>query len=191
MYDRARGVSNAIVGVVLVGLGLLFLAGELFDFRPWFGFDFWHFSWPFFVIIPGLAFFVGMLLTGRSGGGLAVPGSIITMTGLILLYQNSSNHWESWAYAWALIFPTAIGLGLMIQGVWSGLDKPFRVGRAMVGWGIAIFLVGAVFFEFVLNISGYGRGLVGSVAGPLLLILLGLYLMVRRTVASGDEHSTQ
>lgn len=188
MQDRTRGWSSAVIGLVLVGLGLLFLAAELFDFRLLFGFDFWHYAWPFFVIIPGLAFFIGMLLIGPSAGGLAIPGSIVTMTGLILLYQNSSNHWESWAYAWALIFPTAIGIGLMIQGAWSGQERPLRVGRRMVTLGITIFLVGAVFFELVLNISGFGRGLVGSVAGPMLLILFGLYLMIRRTGAAGGEH---
>ena len=109
------------------------------------------------------------------------------MVGLILLYQNSFKHWESWAYAWALIFPTALGIGLMIQGMWSGQERPLQVGRRMVTLGIAIFLIGAVFFELVLNISGLGRGIVGSVAGPLLLILFGLYLMLRRTGATGGE----
>lgn len=190
MQDRTRGWSNAVIGVVLVALGLLFLAGELFDFRYLFGFDFWRYAWPLFVIIPGLAFFAGMLMIGSSAGGLAIPGSIITTTGLILLYQNSFNHWESWAYAWALIFPTAVGLGLMIQGLWSGVEGPARVGKRMVVWGLALFVVGLVFFEFVLNISGFGRGIVGSVAGPLLLILLGLYLMLRRTGFMGGHHET-
>ncbi len=176
--DRMRGAGNAVMGTILVGLGLLFLAAQFVDFRLWFGFDFWHYFWPFFVIIPGLALFGGMLLGGRSAGGLAIPGSIVTTVGLILLYQNTFNHWESWAYAWALI-PTAAGVGMMISGAWSGLERQVRVGRGMAMVGILVFAAGAVFFEFVLNISGFARGMVGAVAGPALLIALGLYLMLR------------
>ena len=34
----------------------------------------------------------------------------------ILLYQNTADHFESWAYAWALVFPASTGLGQMIYG---------------------------------------------------------------------------
>jgi len=167
---------NVVVGMVLVGLGSLFLVAQLFDINVI------HFTWPFFIIVPGLLFFVGMMLGGKGAGGLAIPGSIVTSVGLILLYQNTFHHWQSWAYAWALIFPTSVGFGLMVMGAWSEQQGPYRAGRRMAGWGLAIFLAGAVFFEFVLNISGLGYSLVGKVAAPLLLIGVGVYLILRRTI---------
>lgn len=176
--ERLRSAGNAAVGVILVALGTLFLAAQFVDLRPWFGYNFWHYFWPFFVIIPGLALFGGMLVGGRSAGGLAIPGTIITTVGLILLYQNVSNHWQSWAYAWALI-PTAVGVGMMISGYWSEQPKQISIGRRMAGISFIVFLAGAVFFEFVLNFSGFARGVAGAVAGPALLIVLGLYLMLR------------
>jgi hypothetical protein len=86
---------------VLVALGTLFLLEQFFDFQlgQW--------LWPLFIIIPGLLFFVGMLLGGKSAGPLAIPGSIVTTVGLLLLYQNTFNHFESWAYTWALM-PVAV-----------------------------------------------------------------------------------
>lgn len=182
--ERMRGTGNAIIGIVLVVLGLLFLAAQFVDLRLWFGFNFWQYFWPFFVIIPGLGLFAGMLGGGRSASGLAIPGSIVTTVGLILLYQNTTNHWESWAYAWALIFPTAVGLGMFIHGTLSGKEEPARVGRTMLLIGVVVFIAGATFFELVLNISGFARGMVGAIAGPGLLIALGLWLLFRRTSSS-------
>lgn len=179
--ERMRGAGNVVVGVVLVALGLLFLVAQFVDLRLWFGFDFWQYFWPFFVIIPGLGLFAGMLAGGRSTSGLAIPGSIVTSVGLILLYQNTFDRWESWAYIWALIFPTAVGLGLMIHGTLSDEEKTARLGRGMLLTGMAIFIAGATFFELVLNISGMARGTIGAVAGPALLILLGIWLLFRRT----------
>lgn len=175
MSCDGREWINVVVGMVLVGLGLLFLVAQLFNVNVM------HFTWPFFVIVPGLLFFVGMMLGGKDAGGLAIPGSIITTTGLILLYQNTFNHWQSWAYAWALIFPTSVGFGIMTMGAWGGQPSAYRHGKRMAGWGVAIFAAGIVFFEFVLNISGFGYSVIGKVAGPTLLIALGLYLIARRT----------
>ena len=46
--------------------------------------------------------------------------------------------------------------------------------------GAAIFVVGLVFFEGVLHVSGRDLGLAGRVAGPALLIVAGLLLVAER-----------
>ena len=183
MNCDGREWINVVVGMVFIGLGLLFLVAQLFNVNVV------HFTWPFFIIIPGLLFFVGMMLGGKGAGGLAIPGSFITTIGLIMLYQNSFYHWQSWAYAWALVFPTSIGFGLMVMGSWSSDHRTYRIGRRMLGWGLTIFISGMVFFEFVLNISGFGNNPVGKMAGPAILIALGIYLIARRTtiVAKGQD----
>ncbi len=169
--NNSHGRSTLLIGILLVGLGALFLLGQILRI------DLWQFFWPFFVIVPGLLVFVGMVLGGKPAGPLAIPGSIVTMVGLLLLYQAITGHWESWAYAWALIFPTAVGIGLVINGAWSGIERLVEVGWKWITAGAVIFLIGGMFFELILNIS---RSLIGDVVWPGLLIALGLYLLLRR-----------
>ncbi|HEX8684835.1 MAG TPA: hypothetical protein VF707_21130 [Ardenticatenaceae bacterium] len=176
MEMQERG--SIAVGSVLVGVGLLALLGQRFDF------NLWNFAWPFFVILPGLFFFAAMVLGGRKGGVLAIPGSIVTTVGLILLYQNSFDHWASWAYAWSLIMPTALGVGLMISGLWSNEIESFRRGRAFAVTGLAIFAVGFTFFEGLLNISGFAPTALGSYLLPALLIGGGLLLLLRNRLTT-------
>lgn len=169
--NTPRGRASLLAGVMLVGLGVLFLIGQVFNV------NLWQFLWPFFIIVPGLLFFVGMLLGGKAAGPLAIPGSIVTMVGLLLLYQAVTNHWESWAYAWALIFPTSVGIGLAINGAWSDVERLTHTGMRWITAGLIVFLAGGVFFEVLLNIS---NNVVSSVIWPGLLIVLGIYLLVRR-----------
>ena len=169
--SNTRISVNLVIGIILVGLGVLFLLGQIFSF------NLLEYSWPLFVIVPGLLFFIGMTLGGKKMGALAFPGSIITMTGLILLYANLTNHWESWAYTWALICPTSIGIGLLIQGRRSDNDNLARRGKDLIKIGILIFVVAGVFFELILNIRG---SRVSGIVGPLIMVALGIFLLIRR-----------
>ena len=92
--------QSMLLGGLLVLVGAVLLLGQFVRI------DVGHYGWPFFVIAPGvLILFVALSARGMVGEGLAILGSIITVTGLILLYQNATDHFESWAYAWALVFP--------------------------------------------------------------------------------------
>jgi hypothetical protein len=180
---HSKGAFSSLAGVALVLIGLIFLAQQFFG--EWLGFLSWSFLWPLFVVIPGLAFFAAMLQGGKGASALAIPGSIITMTGVLLFYQNATGHWQSWAYAWALIAPTGVGFGRIIQGRRS--ENPFarREGRRLVAIGITLFLVGAIFFELVLNISGFASGLIGQLVLPVLLIVTGAFLVMSRRPRKG------
>jgi hypothetical protein len=169
--SRAGGSANIVLGAALVGLGILFLTGRLFNI------DLWSFFWPFFIIVPGLLFFVGMVAGGKPAGPLAIPGSIVTTVGLILLYQSLFDHWESWAYAWSLIFPTSVGIGLIINGKWSDEPRLVESGNKFASVGLIIFLISGVFFELIINIS---HNFIGNVLWPLALIGVGVYLVARR-----------
>jgi hypothetical protein len=181
--NRTRSLVTILIGVGLVGLGILFLAGQVFHL------DFWGILWPFFIIVPGLFFFVGMFVMGKNGAPLAVPGSIVTMVGLILLYQNITGHWASWAYAWALIFPTAVGLGVAIAGLWSDEPRTVRSGAMMAGIGLVVFMFFGVFFELLLNISGLRSGLFGRVLFPLMVIGVGLLVVAWALLQRGRDGS--
>lgn len=166
--DRIRSMATLAIGLGLIAFGMLFLAGTILQI------DVWGTLWPLFIVIPGLLFFVGMLLLGRPGAPLAIPGSIITMAGVILCIQNLTGLWSTWAYAWALIAPTAVGIGVAIAGMWSEDQRTVRVGSALTGIGIAVFFFFVIFFELILNLNGLRSGPIGRIALPVLVIAAGV-----------------
>jgi hypothetical protein len=110
-------------------------------------------GWPFFVIAAGVAvLLIGLVIANEQG--MVIGGTIATTVGLVLLYQNNTGRWESWAYAWALVGPAASGLGLALWGVRSGNGTDVRNGLWGVLGGLAIFAVAFLFFEGVIGIGG-------------------------------------
>jgi hypothetical protein len=169
-FRRGGQIARLVFGAGFILFGLLMLVGQLLHI------DFLGLLWPFFVIVPGVALFIASLLaSGRGGEPLAVVGSIITMVGSILLFQNVTGLWATWAYAWALIAPTSIGLGLLLWGGIKGHHDKVKEGLNLAGVGLVIFLVAGAFFELVLGLSGFG---LGPLAFPFLLIGLGMVLIV-------------
>ena len=172
MESSSRRIgSSAVLGAALVVVGAMILVGQFLRI------DLWRFIWPLFVIVPGIALFAWMASGGRQTAFLAVPASIVTMTGFILLYQSVTDHWESWAYVWALIVPVAVGIGLVLQGQRVGKESLRRAGQGMIRVGLIIFLVAGTLFELVFRISGSG---VGQIFWPSVLVLVGVYLIFRR-----------
>jgi hypothetical protein len=142
-----------------------------------------HLFWPFYIIVPGVVLFAMSLVVRNDGEGLAGFASIVTMVGLLLFYQNFTGHWASWAYAWALVAPTAVGLGLILYGALKGERSKIENGFDAAKVGIIMFLIGGVFFELIIGISGFGLGRFGW---PLLLIGLGLFVLVRNLAGHRD-----
>jgi hypothetical protein len=171
--SRSAGPSSAglALGIVLVVVGAFFLVMRVLDV------DLSSYGWPLYVIIPGLTLLVVGFVS--LGTGAVVPGGIITMTGLVLAYQNATGDWASWSYAWALVLPGGVGLGLFLQGMRHRDPRMLKQGRSLVLWAVLIFMIGFVFFESILNISGIDYGVIGRAALPVLLIVIGLMLLVR------------
>ena len=169
--DRSR--NGALVGgTLLIGFGLLSLASQLF--RNAFN---WSYVWPLAVVVAGGLFFAGMFFGGRSVSGLAIPGSIIGGIGLLLLYQNLTGHWESWAYSWALIV-IFVGIGIYLSGIYGQMDGQRRAGVKLMQIGFILFVVFGAFFEMIFSMDR-SLGFRGMLF-PALLIVLGLYLIVGR-----------
>ncbi len=168
-----RSNSAALVGgALLIAFGLLSLVGQLFR-----GTVNWSYWWPVSVIIFGGLFFAGMFAGGKQLSGLAIPGSIISGIGLLLLYQSLASHWESWSYAWSLII-VFVGVGIYIMGVYGGDETQKQSGSRVMWIGFVLFVIFGAFFEMIFAMSQPlgPRGLLF----PVLMILLGLYLVVRR-----------
>lgn len=168
---RRGGNSTAALGVVLIVLGVFALTIVLS------GVDLTQYGWPLFVLVPGLT----LLVLGFVGMGAiaSIPGGIVTMLGLVLGYQNSTGDWPTWAFAWSLVIPFGLGLGMYLQALRDRDVPALRRGRTLMFVGLMIFIFGFVFFESILGISGRDYGGLGKAAIPLLLILIGLVLLVR------------
>lgn len=177
MDDHGSGrVPLLLLGVTLVVAGAALLVFQIT------GIDLLGLAWPLFVLIPGMAFFVPVLtMRAQSGlGYLAIPGCVITTTGLLLGYQNLTGDWQSWSYAWALVAPTSVGLGLLIAGTREGVAGVRRAGWIVGGIGLALFVLAETFFVRIMNVGGAGLGSYGDFLLPITLIALGTYIAFRK-----------
>jgi hypothetical protein len=142
-------------------------------------------SWPLFVIVPGLGLLgVGLPTPGRPGEVLAMVGGLVTMAGLVLLVQNASDRFDTWAYAWTLVFLVGAGTGRWLVGVVRGRGDLAASGAWLIAAGLIAFLVLAVFFEVVIGIGGRPVGSAGRYGPAALLIGAGLVLIARRLVTA-------
>ena len=176
---RPTASAPAVLGVILIAAGLLFLGAQAIDF------DWGDFAWPFWVIVPGLVLLSFGLAT-RGDPGLTVAGSIVTMVGLLLLYQNLTDHWESWAYAWALVAPGGSGVGTLLYGTRSGNGAMVRAGLWQIATALGIFAVGFIFFEALIGISGDRLALPDWLL-PAVIIGLGVLVLLRALVSREPE----
>ncbi len=167
--ERRGGV---ILGIVLIALGGFFLAERVV------GFDLGHYGWPFFVIVPGVLLFAGALATAdvQAGTGLATAGGITTMVGLVLLVQNLTGLWATWAYAWALVGPGGSGVGLFLYGLFRGQSDLVSAGARTIGVALALFAGLGLFFEGVIGLSGEPF-LLNSQLASVALIVAGVILV--------------
>lgn len=139
-------------GIMLIVLGCLALLDNIFNIHVS------RYIWPFFIIIPGvLIFFSASRAEYGPGEPFAMLGAMVTMVGLILLFQSTTGLWASWAYAWALVAPTSVGLGQLFYGTQNKQDSMAKSGMTLVNIGLIMFFVGIIFFELILNLSGFGR----------------------------------
>lgn len=159
--------SNA--GVLLIVLGAVV---ALVQFGGW-GMGQ---SWPVFVLAPGAVLLSVAWLGGPERSALAIPGSIVSTVGAILLVQNLTGAFHTWAYAWGLIIAGS-GAGQWFHGHRTQQAAVEREGRRGVTVGLTAFAAFGVLFEVVLGIGGRGS-LLGDAALPVVLIAAGVLLLV-------------
>ena len=162
--------SGIFGGVLLILLGLFFLASEIYPDI----FNFWR--WPFILIGLGIIFLLWALITET--GGLAIPGAILSGLGGIFYYQEVTQDWESWAYIWALI-PGFVGVGIWLSGL---IDKKFKQNFS---GGLTLILISTIlFFAFG---SQFGLQPAITMFWPVLLIALGAVALIRALLRNKDQ----
>lgn len=178
MNERTR--LALVLGAGLVGVGVLALVVQFLN--------------PALValIIPVGIAAIGLLLLailfarGRprdlagtfDSGWLAVPGVMLVMFGLVLLFQTTTGYWSSGAYLWTLVVPLGAGIGLLILSWWSDRSAPRWLGLVLSAAGLGLFLVlGGCFELFAL---ARGETTPGRFLLPLALIILGALVLFWR-----------
>lgn len=177
MQTNRSNAGALVAGIILIVFGLLALAGQFFRLVNW------GFIWPFIVIGFGVLFFLAMFMGGRSAAAFAIPGSIIGGIGLILLFQNITRHWESMSYFWALIV-MFVGVGIYIMGWYGGDANQRQAGGRVMKVGFILFIIFGIFFEMLFHSFN-------SLVFPVLLIILGIYLILSRSGLLGGKRTEE
>ena len=173
LRDRSPEARRSVVlGLVLVTVGGLALLGRALSF------DIFGLGWPVLVLVPGILLFLGGVAVGGAAGvGLAIPGGIVSMVGVVLSIQAATGLWATWAYAWALVAPGGVGIGLVLYGLLTGQPGFVRTGTPILLTGVGLFIAFGLFFEGLLHLSGPSF----SLAEPVLaiaLVVLGLAIVL-------------
>ncbi|MEW5871602.1 MAG: hypothetical protein AB1894_20195 [Chloroflexota bacterium] len=162
---RHQNRSRLVVGVLLILLGGWFLLQQVVP-----GLRIWveDFSWPMIIIAVGVFLLLFGLLVGAPG--MAVPAAVVGGIGGLLYWQNATDNWTSWAYAWTLI-PGFAGVGVLLSGLLG--EHP----RQSLREGLNLIVISAVMFIIMTAITGENEWL--GPYWPLILIAFGVWLLLR------------
>lgn len=167
MQPNRSNTGGLVAGSLLILFGLLALATQLFD-----GID-WGTLWPFVVIGAGGLFFAAMVAGGKQSAAFAIPGSIVSGIGLVLLFQTITGRWESMSYFWTLII-IFVGVGIYIMGRYGGDTSQQAAGTRVMKVGFILFLIFGTLFEMTFLSRS-------NLIFPILLIVAGAYLVLSRS----------
>jgi hypothetical protein len=166
----------AILGGILILIGLTVLAVRYLDVFSG------EAVWPLFVIGPGLLVLAfGLFLPNV---GMVVGGSVVATIGLILLWQNQTGLWATWAWIWALI-PIGAGIGTLLGGLRTGDREQRDSGLQQIWIGTALLAVFYLFFEQFIGLSG-GQLAVPEWIMPVVLVALGIVVLVRGFIGTTE-----
>lgn len=169
---RGPAAGALVLGIILVVVGALALVARVVDV------DLSENAWPLWIIVPGLAMLIGSFaIPPRNGVGLAIAGTIVTTVGAILWVQDTYDLYATWAYAWALVAPTAPAVGTLLYGLVRRVPDMVRDGVRLTLVGLALFGGFALFFEGVVGLSGEPIPNLDQVL-PYAVIGLGILMVV-------------
>jgi len=170
MHESGTSRGAFVAGALLIVLGAAALVVRVFDVSI---------GWPVWVILPGLALLVAAFALPVPGGsGLAAAGGIVTAVGTLLAVQDATGTYASWAYAWALVAPGGVGVGLLLYGLLTRRGDIARGGLASLITGIVLFLVGFLFFEGLLHLNGDRFAGLTSLSVPIVIMGIGAAVLV-------------
>ena len=169
--------SNLALGLILLIIGgWLLVTRQVPELQAWIT-D--QPEGPMITIGVGLLILLFGLLTNSPG--LAVPASIVAGIGGILYYNETVGSGASWSYMWALI-PGFVGVGSIITGLLG------EHTRRNISSGLRLLFISAVLFLIFATFFG-GLDILGEFGLPIILIVLGLYVLARGFMRGGKRDS--
>ncbi|MEW5872312.1 MAG: hypothetical protein AB1894_23820 [Chloroflexota bacterium] len=159
--------STIATALALIGIGAWFLVIQISPLVKSFAYG--ETTWPIPIIGIGAGLALIGLLTWTPG--MFIPASIVSGIGGLLYWQNATGNLGSWAYAWTLI-PGFVGFGVLLAGL---LGRE----RGAVTGGFWTIFYSLVLFGFFGSFLG-GWSLISQL-WPVLIIVLGLYILARAT----------
>jgi hypothetical protein len=147
--ETVRGRPGVVLGALLVVVGAIALLARAMG---------WTDSlrvgdaWTLLIALPGaVLFLLAFVVVPPRGVAFAIIGSILMAVGATMWVQQSLDRYDTWAYAWALVGPTAAGLGLLVYGLAVRAGDLVATGLRVGLVGLALFLVGMWYFEPILT----------------------------------------
>jgi hypothetical protein len=177
-HDRSDKRGGSDSGGLVLGL-LLILAGGAFLVTNLTGVDVGRYGWPAFIIVPGLFLLIlGLAIPSESGLGAAIPGGLLTSVGLLLAFQDATNTYASWSYAWALVAPGSVGVTLLLFGITHRQMDLVDSGLRTAAVGLGLFIGFGLFFEDVIGLdTAHPNGALRD-ALPFLAVAMGLVIVL-------------
>lgn len=141
----------------------------------------WQFGWPLaFLVGAGLLLGAGFVNRGRAW--LCIPAGWLLSFALVMVAVTATGLSHAWAYAWPVVLPGGLGLGLWLHGLAGRRPAEQNWGLKLAMVGLLLFLVLAALFEGVLHWSRHDLGLASNAVLGAIVVLLGLWLLFRRLV---------
>ena len=172
--------STLFLGLLLILFGVwMVVTRQMPSLQAWLD-D--NFLWPMWVVGAGVLILLIGLINGEPG--MAVPASIVAGIGGILYYQELKGDYASWSYMWTLI-PGVVGVGSILAGLLG------EHTRRNLGHGFNQLFISGVLFLIFGSFLG-GLNILGEYGAPVLLILLGVYVLARGFMRSmrGGKNET-
>lgn len=173
--------STLFLGLLLIALGAwMVVTRQVPSIQAWLD---QNFLWPMWMIgAGGIILLIGLV---NGNPGMAIPAAIVAGIGGILYYQELNHDYASWSYMWTLI-PGFVGVGSILAGL-LGEDT-----RRNIGHGLNQLFISAVLFLIFASFLG-GMDILGAYGAPVILILLGVYVLARgfmRSARRGGDNET-
>ncbi len=164
------------LGIILILLGALFIAQkQLPALAQWMDM---YMQWPLNIVAAGgLILIIGLLLGVPS---MAIPAAIVAGIGGILYYQMKTEDMQSWSYMWTLI-PGFVGVGTILAGLFSRNMQQARSGINLMVISAVLFIVFAALFGKLLLLGSYGPAI--------LLVLLGIWMLIRGLLRNRTDNN--
>ena len=152
------------LGVALILIGVFFLADRA---------GIVEFSWPLILLAIGVAIIAGAGKGKRAD--VMFPGTLLFLLGLVFLLEHNTPWFHGgWGDAWPLLI-IAVGLAFIVS-YFANTSK----GTGPLIPGVVLIGLGFLFFLATYNVIHWTR--LGNFIQwwPLILVLVGIWLLVKR-----------